>query len=186
MIARRFLVLTLLAIAVIATGAQAQNFPGPPSPALARLYFYRIVESNEATRWTGVFLNDDKIGDLGERSYFFRDIQPGTYKIGVSSDVPYSDQYRTIAVTANQHHVHSCVSGAWLRHSVSGRRPECAAIDLSAERIRKSRHGAGGRAPGDDRAVARRQLVIRRRRLGQSAIAFAWPRDFSGGNPAAK
>jgi hypothetical protein len=101
MIARRLVLLTLLAIAVIATSAQAQNFPGPSSPALARLYFYRIVESNEPTRWTGVFLNDDKIGDLGERSYFFRDIQPGTYKIGVSSDVPYSDQYRTITVTAN-------------------------------------------------------------------------------------
>jgi hypothetical protein len=101
MIARRFLVLMLLAIAVIATGAYAQNFPGPTSPALARLYFYRTVESNGPTRWTGVFLNDDKIGDLGERSYFFRDVQPGTYKIGVSSDVPYTDQYETVTVAAN-------------------------------------------------------------------------------------
>ena len=53
------------------------------------------------TRWTGVFLNDEKIGNLGERSYFYRDVQPGSYKIGVSSDVPYPDQYRDVTVAPN-------------------------------------------------------------------------------------
>jgi Protein of unknown function (DUF2846) len=98
---KRFLVLALLVVAAIAPPAYAQNFPGPASPALARLYFYRLVESNQVTRWTGVFLNDQKIGDLGERSYFFRDVQPGTYKVGVTSDVPYQDQYRTVTVAPN-------------------------------------------------------------------------------------
>ena len=98
---KRFLMLALLVVAAIAPPAYAQNFPGPASPVLARLYFYRNVETNQVTRWTGVFLNDEKIGDLGERSYFFRDVQPGTYKVGVTSDVPYQDQYRTVTVAPN-------------------------------------------------------------------------------------
>lgn len=91
----------VLAFAFVATAAHAQNFPGPSSPALARLYFYRSIETNQVTRWTGVFLNDDKIGNLGERSYFFRDVPPGTYTIGVSSDVPYQDQYGSVTVAPN-------------------------------------------------------------------------------------
>jgi hypothetical protein len=94
------MVMAMVAV-VGATGARAQNFPGPSSPALARIYFYRLVESNDVTRWTAVFLNDEKLGSLGERSYFFRDVPPGTDKIGVSSDVPYPDQYRTVTVAAN-------------------------------------------------------------------------------------
>ena len=95
---RRIFALALLVFAVVAPAARAQDFPGPSSPSLARLYFYRLVETNQVTRWTGVFLNDQKIGDLGERSYFFRDVQPGTYNVGVSSDVPYPDQYQTVTV----------------------------------------------------------------------------------------
>jgi hypothetical protein len=98
---RRLGALALLAFALVANAAYAQEFPGPSSPALARLYFYRLVETNQVTRWTGVFLNDEKIGNLGERSYFFRDVQPGTYKVGVTSDVPYQDQYRTVTVAPN-------------------------------------------------------------------------------------
>ena len=98
---RRILALALLAVTVLAGSAPAQDFPGPSSPALARIYFYRLVESNDVTRWTSVWLNDSKVGDLGERSYFYRDVQPGTYKVGVQSDVPYQDQYRTVTLAPN-------------------------------------------------------------------------------------
>jgi hypothetical protein len=93
----------LLAVAMTISTARAQapSFPGPASPSLARLYFYRTVESNQVTRWTSVWLNDAKAGDLGENSYFFRDVPPGTYKVGVSSDVPYQDQYHDVTVTPN-------------------------------------------------------------------------------------
>lgn len=98
---RRIFALALLAIAFVATPALAQNFPGPSSPGMARIYFYRLVESNLPTRWTGVFIDDRKVGDLGERQYFFRDVPPGTYKISVTSDVPYEHQYNTVTVAPN-------------------------------------------------------------------------------------
>lgn len=91
--------LLLLVLVALGGAARAQaTFPGPASPAQARVYFYRLVESTDVTRWTSVFLNDAKLGDLGERSYFFRDVPPGTYKVGVSSDVPFQDQYRNVTV----------------------------------------------------------------------------------------
>jgi hypothetical protein len=97
--------LALLALAIattiVAAHAQAPPFSGPKSPTVARIYFYRGVETNLVTRWTAAFLGDEKVGDLGERSYFYRDVRPGTYKIGVSSDVPYPDQYRNVTVAPN-------------------------------------------------------------------------------------
>jgi hypothetical protein len=98
---KRVAILTIILIALAITGISwAQTFPGPSSPAMARIYFYRTVETNQVTRWTSVWLNDAKLGDLGERSYFYRDVQPGTYKVGVSSDVPYPDQYQTVTAPA--------------------------------------------------------------------------------------
>jgi hypothetical protein len=98
---KRIFMLLFSAIASIAASADAQTFPGPSSPALARIYFYRLTETDKATPWTRVFINSEKIGALGERSYFFRDVQPGTFKISVSSDVPYQEQYQTVSVAAN-------------------------------------------------------------------------------------
>jgi Protein of unknown function (DUF2846) len=78
--------------------SRAQTYPGPASPSEARIYFYREVGSYMHPRWTGVFLNDEKVGDLGPGTYFHRDVAPGTYKVGVDSDVPYPDQYRTVTL----------------------------------------------------------------------------------------
>ena len=94
---RRILTWALVTAVLATTAAVAQTFSGPSSPALARIYFYRGVETNRATPWTRVFINGQMIGALGERSYFFRDVQPGTYKITVSTDLPYQDQTITVA-----------------------------------------------------------------------------------------
>ncbi|MGH6980556.1 MAG: DUF2846 domain-containing protein, partial [Stellaceae bacterium] len=95
---RGFALAAALLLAFVASGATAQTMSGPTSPAQARLYFYRGADPGVVAGWTRVFLNDAKVGDLGESSYFYRDVAPGAYKIGVSSDVPYPDQYRNVTV----------------------------------------------------------------------------------------
>lgn len=98
---RRILALVLFGIGFIITAADAQTFSGPATPTMARIYFYRGTETSLTTPWPQVYINDQKVGSLGERSYFFRDVLPGTYKISVSSDVPYQEQYSTVTVTSN-------------------------------------------------------------------------------------
>jgi Protein of unknown function (DUF2846) len=101
---RNFLLLMVFGIvssATLAAGEGTASLPGPASQTLARIYFYREVGSYLFPRWTSVSLNDDKVGDLGPGTYFYRDVQPGTYRVGVNSDVPYPDQYRTVTVSAN-------------------------------------------------------------------------------------
>lgn len=95
---KRIAAILLILIAIGGPAWSQTALPGPASPSQARIYFYRLVETSEVTRWTPVFLDDAKVGDLGERSYFFRDVPPGPYTVGVSSDVPYQDQYRRILV----------------------------------------------------------------------------------------
>jgi hypothetical protein len=94
---KRILTWALVTTVLATTPTVAQTFSGPSSPALARIYFYRAVETNQPTPWTQVFVNGQKVGALGERTYFFRDVQPGTYKITVSTDLPYQDQTLTVA-----------------------------------------------------------------------------------------
>jgi Protein of unknown function (DUF2846) len=99
---KRIFVMALLAIATVAGSALAQTFPGPSSPTLARVYFYRTADiATQEVQWTEVFINDQKVGDLGASTYFYRDVPPGSYRISVSSDVPYQDQYQNITVAAN-------------------------------------------------------------------------------------
>lgn len=94
---RRATFLAVMLLAFVAPAA-AQTMPGPASPSQARIYFYRGADPGVVAGWTRVFLNDAKIGDLGESSYFYRDVAPGAYTVGVSSDVPYPDQYRNLTV----------------------------------------------------------------------------------------
>jgi Protein of unknown function (DUF2846) len=100
---KRIFVLALLAVATVAGSALAQTFPGPSSPTQARIYFYRTADIATASpvRWTGVFMNDQKVGDLGASTYFYRDVPPGSYRLSVSSDLPYQDQLQNITVAAN-------------------------------------------------------------------------------------
>ena len=94
----RGIFLAALLLAFVSMAAGAQTLSGPASPGQARIYFYRGADPGVVAGWTRVFLNDAKVGDIGESSYFYRDVAPGAYKIGVSSDVPYPDQYRNVTV----------------------------------------------------------------------------------------
>jgi hypothetical protein len=99
---KRIFLLALLGLAIVTSSALAQTFPGPSSPTQARIYFYRTEDiANQVVRWTGVFINGQSVGSLGARTYFYRDVAPGTYRISVSSDIPYQDQYQNITVAAN-------------------------------------------------------------------------------------
>lgn len=99
---KRIILLALLAVTIVAGSALAQTFPGPSTPTQARIYFYRTADiANQVVRWTGVFINDQKVGNLDASTYFYRDVPPGSYRISVSSDVPYQDQYQNITVAAN-------------------------------------------------------------------------------------
>jgi hypothetical protein len=99
---KRALLLASLLLALVSGTIEAQtSLPGPASPSQARIYFYRSAEPTSVVRWTLVLLNDAKIGDIGERTYFYRDLTPGAYRVGVGSDVPYPDQYKDITLAPN-------------------------------------------------------------------------------------
>lgn len=100
---KRIFVLALLAVAIVAGSALAQTFPGPSSPDMARIYFYRTADiaTQGPVRWTGVFIDGQKVGDLGESSFFYRDVAPGARRISVSSDQPHPDQFQNISVVPN-------------------------------------------------------------------------------------
>jgi Protein of unknown function (DUF2846) len=67
---------------------------------MARIYFYRDRGNYLTLTWTTVWLNGTKIGSSGPGNFFYRDVQPGTYTVGVDSDVPNVDQYRRITVSS--------------------------------------------------------------------------------------
>jgi len=101
---RRIFALALLAVAVFAGSARAQPFPGPASPGLARIYFYRtadIASASVVVRWTGVFIDGQKVGDLGASTFFYRDVPPGNYRVSVSSDQPHPDQFQYVLAAPN-------------------------------------------------------------------------------------
>jgi Protein of unknown function (DUF2846) len=62
------------------------TLPGPANPNLARFYFYRVYDFGGTSQWTAVWLNGAKAGDSAPGTYFYRDVQPGTYAIAVRSD----------------------------------------------------------------------------------------------------
>jgi hypothetical protein len=74
------------------------SLPGPMSPNLARIYFYRGFGNNQYLEWTPVWLNGAKVGVSAPGSYFYRDVPPGTYTVTLISDVPYDDQFKTVHV----------------------------------------------------------------------------------------
>jgi hypothetical protein len=84
-------------------GAIAFSLPGPASPRMARIYFYRDRGNYLTLTWTTVWLNDTKIGSSGPGNFFYRDVQPGTYTVGVDSDVPYVGSIQEDYGRAGQH-----------------------------------------------------------------------------------
>jgi hypothetical protein len=79
--------------------APAPSLPGPASANLARLYFYRAMNGSDHPTWTPVWLNGARVGDSGPGTFFFRDVQPGTYTVTLQSDLPYPDQFKTVTVS---------------------------------------------------------------------------------------
>jgi hypothetical protein len=78
----------------------APPLPGPALPSQARIYVYREDPGYLHPDWTAVWFNDVKVGDAAPGTFFYRDVQPGSYRIGVNSDIPYVDQYHTVTVAA--------------------------------------------------------------------------------------
>jgi Protein of unknown function (DUF2846) len=77
----------------------AATLPGPASPSMARIYFYRHPAYRQLG-WRAVWLNGAKVGSLPPGSYFHRDVAPGTYKVSVASDAPYAGQHGTATLAA--------------------------------------------------------------------------------------
>jgi hypothetical protein len=74
----------------------AALLPGPASPGMARIYIYREDVSPMHPEWTAVWLGGSKLGDSAPGTFFYRDVQPGTYTLSVNSDMPYSEQKKTL------------------------------------------------------------------------------------------
>jgi hypothetical protein len=96
-----------LALSVIAIGLAGCAAAGPkgvsaaavPLPAdQARIYVYRDLNPYDTTAWTAVSLNGKKIGNNAPGTVFYRDVLPGTYEIEVRSDLPYPNQFKTVAL----------------------------------------------------------------------------------------
>jgi hypothetical protein len=89
---------------VLMLGACAEAPPvGPPPPlslSLARIYFFREINWNAPMIWTPVSLNDRPAGNSEPGTYFFRDVEPGTYRITVRSQRIYPNQFQTLTATA--------------------------------------------------------------------------------------
>jgi hypothetical protein len=74
------------------------TMPGPASPGLARVYIYRDSGSYRNLEWTAVWFNGARVGDSAPGTYFYRDLQAGTYTIKVRSEGTNPDQETTVTV----------------------------------------------------------------------------------------
>ena len=101
MMRRRFL-LFCLPLALVACGAASQQKLALPAvaPSKARLVFYRGGNPYDGLVWTKVLLNGRSIGAAGPGTVFYRDVSPGVYQIGVSSEKLYPDQVKAVAIDA--------------------------------------------------------------------------------------
>jgi hypothetical protein len=102
---RRFLEALMpgLAVSLVGCGTTTRSAaigPPPMAAGAARIYFYRENDYYAALVWTVVSLNHQKTGALGPGTAFYRDVAPGTYLISASSDHPYPEQARTVALAA--------------------------------------------------------------------------------------
>jgi len=87
--------------ATATTIAPLPALAGPASAHLARIYFYRAEDISQHPEYTAVWLNGAKVGDSAPSSYFYRDVQPGTYTVTADSDLTFGNQFKTITVTPN-------------------------------------------------------------------------------------
>jgi Protein of unknown function (DUF2846) len=78
--------------------APPPEMPGPASPKLARVYIYREFGSYQHLSWTPVWFNGARVGDSAPGTYFYRDVEPGTYTITLRTEEPYPDQFKTVTV----------------------------------------------------------------------------------------
>jgi hypothetical protein len=79
----------------------AAMLPGPAAPGMARIYIYREDANPLHPEWTAVWLDHAKVGDSAPGTFFYRDVPPGTHLLSVSSDLPYVDEKKTVALPPN-------------------------------------------------------------------------------------
>jgi len=81
-----------------AAAMQMPQMPGPASPTLARVYIYRDNGNYQNLSWTAVTFNGAHVGDSAPGTYFYRDVQPGTYVIALRSEEANPDERKTVTV----------------------------------------------------------------------------------------
>ncbi len=64
---------------------EKQAEAGPAPENLARLYFFRESRFMSAGSDASITLNNNKIGECGNGSYFYSDVAPGSYQLGADS-----------------------------------------------------------------------------------------------------
>jgi hypothetical protein len=95
---RRFLLLVLLgALAACDTAPQQLALPAVAATK-ARLIFYRGDNPYDGLDWTMVSVNGTRIGASAPGTVFYRDLAPGTYRIGVDSERLHPGQFKTVQV----------------------------------------------------------------------------------------
>lgn len=82
-------------------GAAAASFPAL-APGAARFYVYRLLDPNDPSLGTIVYLNGKDVGFSRTGTVFFRDVPPGPYFITVLSRGQYPDQFKNVVAHAGQ------------------------------------------------------------------------------------
>lgn len=85
---RNLAALVLLLALLCSSGPAAANaLPiEPPPPELARIYFYRQAQPLMVALSPDVIVNGKAVGDLSLGEVFYRDAQPGRYRVFLSGD----------------------------------------------------------------------------------------------------
>jgi hypothetical protein len=96
----RWFLLFCLPLVLLGCGATTQPKLALPAVAAtkARLIFYRDGNPYDTLVWTRVSLNGENVGASAPGTVFYRDVAPGTYRIGVDSEKLYPDQAKTVVV----------------------------------------------------------------------------------------
>jgi len=81
--------------------AVAASLP-PLAPGMTRFYVYRLLDPNDPSLGTIVYLNGKDVGFSRTGTVFFRDVPPGPYSITVLSRGQYPDQFKNVVAQAGQ------------------------------------------------------------------------------------
>jgi hypothetical protein len=74
----------------------------PLSPGTTRFFFYRLLDPNDPSLGTTVYLNDKDVGFSRTGTVFYRDVPPGPYSVTVLSRGQYPNQFKNVVAQASQ------------------------------------------------------------------------------------